>query len=112
MLIEPQNHRASFIVTTEVLGEKIPFLIAMILTLLMGMPFQGAVAQRPESTPDADTKTFDTWYIKLQSNLVYPLLDKSIHNYVSKDTVDKLRDAYHHDNLRVIAITSLRLGLR
>jgi hypothetical protein len=39
------------------------------------------------------------WYIKLEANLVYPLLDKKIFDFVAPDTVDKLRNDYKHGRL-------------
>jgi len=78
--------------------KKLFSLAASVLLLVGGMLLQHA-AFAENATPDASTKAFYTWYIKLQSNEVYPLLDKGIYTYVSKLTADKLRDAYRHNRL-------------
>ncbi|MDR6411393.1 DUF3828 domain-containing protein [Paraburkholderia terricola] len=66
--------------------------------LVCGMFLQQA-ALADSVTPDASTKAFYAWYIKRQSNDVYPLMDKGIYTYVAKATADKLRNAYHHNRL-------------
>lgn len=58
-----------------------------------------ATAQGKAATPEANTKAFYAWYIKLQAKSVYPLTDSGIYNYVSKDTVDRLREAYRRNEL-------------
>jgi Protein of unknown function (DUF3828) len=81
--------------------KKLFSLAVSVLLLVGGMLFQHA-AFAENATPDARTKAFYTWYIKLQSKdgiEVYPLLDKGIYAYVAKATVDKLRDAYRHSRL-------------
>lgn len=69
------------------------------LALIIGTLFQSASAQVLQATPDANTKNFYIWYIKLQSKLVYPLLDNDIYQYVEKRAVDSLRKAYRHERL-------------
>lgn len=44
-------------------------------------------------------KEFYGWYIHLQSELKYPLLDECIYCYVEKKMVDALRSAYSQDRL-------------
>jgi len=75
------------------------FTFAVSLTLwISSLLFQHqAFAASP--TPEASTKAFYSWYIKLQSNETYPLLDKDIYLYVTRSTVDKLRSAYRHNKL-------------
>jgi len=58
-----------------------------------------AMAQGKPVTPEANTKAFYAWYIKLQAKSVYPLTDSGITTYVSKDTVDRLREAYRRNEL-------------
>lgn len=74
-----------------------PFVLSVLL-LVSGILFQPA-AFAENTTPDASTKAFYTWYIKLQSDETYPLLDKRIYTYVAKAPVDRLRDAYRHNRL-------------
>lgn len=65
---------------------------------LLGM--QAVMAQQGKAaTPEADTKAFYAWYIKLQAKSVYPLTDNGIYTYVAKDTVDRLREAYRRNEL-------------
>jgi len=74
---------------------------ASVLVLVGGTLFPHA-AFAENAAPDARTRAFYSWYIKMQSkdgNEVFPLLDKGIYIYVAKATVDKLRDAYRHSRL-------------
>ncbi|ANH74632.1 hypothetical protein ACS15_1857 [Ralstonia insidiosa] len=64
---------------------------------LLGM--QAVMAQGKAATPEANTKAFYAWYIKLQTKSVYPLTDNGIYTYVAKDTVDRLRDAYRRNEM-------------
>ena len=67
-----------------------------ILTLSFGM------SVKANGAPDevrARVKAFYTWYIQLDGNLVYPLLDKKIFDFVATDTVDRLRNDYAHGRL-------------
>lgn len=78
--------------------KKLLTLAVSVLLLVGGSLFQqGAFAD--SATPDASTKAFYAWYIKLESKDTYPLLDKGIYVYVTKSTVDKLRSAYRHNQL-------------
>ena len=78
--------------------KKLLTLAVLVLLLVGGLLFQqGALAD--SATPDASTKAFYAWYIKLESKETYPLLDKGIYAYVTKATVDKLRSAYRHNRL-------------
>lgn len=78
--------------------KKLFTLAVSVLLLVGGLLFQqGAFAD--SATPAANTKAFYTWYIKLQSKETYPLLDKGIYAYVTKSTVDGLRNAYRHNKL-------------
>lgn len=56
-----------------------------------------AFAQAHDAT--SDVKAFYSWYIGKQSGAAFPLLDKAIYGYVSKQTVDRLRTAYRHNRL-------------
>ncbi|MFM0738808.1 DUF3828 domain-containing protein [Paraburkholderia xenovorans] len=75
------------------------FTFAVSLTLWISSLLFQHQAFAASSTPEASTKAFYSWYIKLQSNETYPLLDKDIYLYVTRSTVDKLRSAYRHNKL-------------
>lgn len=73
------------------------------LAIVLGMIFfQMAAAQSlpQQSTPEATVKAFYGWFIKRDAeDRGYPLMDKEIFHYVSKQTVDTLRTQYKHNNL-------------
>ena len=78
--------------------KKLSTLAVSVLLLVGGLLFQqGAFAG--SATPDASTKAFYAWYIKLESKHTYPLLNKGIYVYVTKATVDRLRSDYRHNRL-------------
>ncbi|CAE6843628.1 DUF3828 domain-containing protein [Paraburkholderia domus] len=78
--------------------KKLLTLAVSVLLLAGGLLFQqGAFAE--SAAPDASTKAFYAWYIKLESKDTYPLLDKGIYARVTKVTVDRLRSAYRHNRL-------------
>jgi len=60
---------------------------------------QSAKADEASDGAQASVKAFYSWYIKLNGNLIYPLLDKRIYHFVATDTVDRLRSDYAHDRL-------------
>lgn len=60
---------------------------------------QPAKANGAPRGAQARVKAFYSWYIKLNGNLAYPLLDKKIFDFVAKDTVDRLRADYAHGRL-------------
>lgn len=72
---------------------------AVSLLALICMVVAQAVFARNDSTPESDTRAFYTWYILLESQLKYPLLDNNIYTYVEKQTVDSLRNDYHQGKL-------------
>ncbi|MFM0167635.1 MULTISPECIES: DUF3828 domain-containing protein [Paraburkholderia] len=78
--------------------KKLLTLAVSVLLLAGGLLFQQR-AFADSATPDATTKVFYAWYIKLESKDTYPLLDKGIYVYVTKATVDRLRSAYRHNRL-------------
>lgn len=80
--------------------KKSALLTVMTLILITGMGVQGnGMALDREAAPKVEIREFYTWYIQLQSHLIYPLLDKGISKYVAQNTIDKLREAYRHDRL-------------
>ncbi|HEV3428634.1 MAG TPA: DUF3828 domain-containing protein [Paraburkholderia sp.] len=58
-----------------------------------------AFAAGTQDTPEARAHAFYTWYLKAGANLSYPLLKEGIFDFVSKDTVTRLRDDYRHNRL-------------
>lgn len=72
---------------------------------LAGLAIASGLLDQPanaDGTPHAARTTvqaFYTWYIKLNARLTYPLLDTKIFDFVSKETVDRLRSDYEHDRL-------------
>ncbi|WP_205744407.1 DUF3828 domain-containing protein [Dyella sp. M7H15-1] len=59
---------------------------------------RGAVAQ-DNSTPEVITKAFYSWYIRIDSQGKFPLLDDRIFLYVEKKTINALRGDYRRGTL-------------
>ncbi|CAG4921127.1 DUF3828 domain-containing protein [Paraburkholderia gardini] len=78
--------------------KKLFSLAVSVLLLVSGLLCQHA-ALADSATPESTTRAFYAWYIKLQSDDSYPLLNNGIYTYVSKATVDALRSAWRHDRL-------------
>lgn len=58
-----------------------------------------AIAQTRPAGPEAQVKAFYSWYIRLQSRSVFPLLNDNIYTYVSAKTVARLRSDWRNDQL-------------
>lgn len=77
-------------------------LLFAIATLMISFGMSaGRPAKANGASADAQARVeaFYSWYIKLEANLVYPLLDKKIFDFVAPDTVDRLRNDYTHNRL-------------
>ncbi len=58
-----------------------------------------AFASEDQNTPDVRARAFYTWYLRTGADLSFPLLKNGIFDFVSKDTVTRLRDDYRHNRL-------------
>ena len=80
--------------------KRLPLLAMAALAIPLGMcAAQPVKADGASYEAQARVKAFYSWYIKLNGNLAYPLLDRKIFDFVAKDTVDRLRSDYEHDRL-------------
>jgi Protein of unknown function (DUF3828) len=90
--------RTKCIVTTEM--KKFLLLVFATLVIVLGV-MQPASAVGP-STPEAVVRSFYTWYIGKQdarNSQYFQLMDDTIYRYVSRNTVNTLRDDYRHNRL-------------
>lgn len=71
---------------------------ALLLAVVL-LVSQTAHAADPQGSPQSNLRAFYTWYIELNSNLKYPLMNKDIYRFVTKETVKRLRNDYKHDKL-------------
>ncbi|GGA10754.1 DUF3828 domain-containing protein [Dyella caseinilytica] len=78
--------------------KKLSLVVVSLLVFICTFVAQAASAQN-ESTPESDIRAFYSWYIQLESQLKYPLLDNNIYTYVEKRTVDALRNDYRRSKL-------------
>jgi len=81
--------------------KKFLLLIGAIVTFILTLGAMRAQAVEA-NTPEATVKAFYTWYVKKQDARdahYFQLTDNAIYNYVSKKTVDTLRDDYRHSRL-------------
>ncbi len=79
----------------DVMRKHIGSLAKLWLTLCLVCFQTHAIAQTQNATPEAVARAFYAWFIgEGAKDHGYPLMDKRIYDYVSKDTVDLLRSDY------------------
>ncbi len=70
-------------------------LMPLVRILIFGLFFQQfAFADNKPNAPDARVAEFYSWFMKNDSDQTYPLNEKRIYSYVSKATVDRLKEDY------------------
>lgn len=81
--------------------EKIRIILSTLaLTLILPALFcQTATAAEAAAKPEVTVSVFYGWYIKKQTDHVFPLLDPEISKYVADPTIKRLRSDYKRDAL-------------
>lgn len=78
------------------------FLLLAFATLAIALGVMRPASAAGPNTPEAVVKSFYTWYVGKQdarNSRYFQLTDDTIYGYVSKNTVDTLRDDYRHNRL-------------
>ncbi|WP_230412998.1 hypothetical protein [Paraburkholderia antibiotica] len=81
--------------------EKLLLLVSAVIAFTLGLVGAQPAAAAAD-TPEATVKAFYTWYIQKEDARdahYFQLTDNAIYSYVSRKTVDVLRDDYRHNRL-------------
>jgi hypothetical protein len=69
-------------------------LSTLILALTVLLSWHSGFAAEPQDAPERQVSAFYSWFMKHDNDTTYPLREPAIEQYVSKDTVARLKDEY------------------